>query len=52
MMVHIKPMQCQICHSLVYQGEEYAIVHTHTKDFKSCMLCAAGAERVGWWLTV
>ena len=51
MMLHIKPMQCQICHSMVFQGEEYAIVHAK-KDFKSCMLCAAAAERLGWSLTV
>ena len=45
-------LQCQICHSMSFQGDEYAIVHTHDREYKSCMLCAAAAERVGWSLTV
>jgi len=42
---------CEICHSMVFIGDENAIVHAK-KDYKSCMLCAASAEKLGWSLTI
>ena len=45
-------LQCQICHSMSFEGDEYAIVHTHDKDYTACILCAVAAERVGWSLTI
>ena len=47
-----KEMQCQLCWSLVFEGEERCIVHHDQKgDLMSCVLCGAAAERMGWWIT-
>ena len=49
-------MMCEICYTMVLDGEEYAIVHANSqlgqRDYHSCMLCAASAERLGWGITV
>jgi len=45
-------IQCQICYSMVYAGEERCIVHTNKRDFLSCILCGAAAERSGWCISV
>lgn len=44
-------IQCQICQSMVFEDEDRCTVHTHDKKYLSCMLCAASAEKLGWWLS-
>jgi hypothetical protein len=48
----MKEFQCQICWSMVFEGDERCIVHTDEDTLESCILCGAAAERLGWWITV
>lgn len=49
----MKEVQCQICWSLVFAGEERCIIHHPDHgDMISCILCGAAAERMGWWISV
>ena len=47
----MKEIQCEICWSIVMEGEERCVVHTDDKMYLSCILCGAASERLGWWIT-
>ena len=47
-----KDIQCQFCFSMVFAGEERCIVHLNDGDLLCCILCGAGAERLGWCISV
>lgn len=43
--------QCEICHSMVFEGEEHAQID-HESIQNICILCAAAAEKLGWRILV
>ena len=45
-------VQCQVCFSMVFAGDERCIVHHDDGDLLACILCGAAAERVGWCISV
>jgi Pyruvate/2-oxoacid:ferredoxin oxidoreductase delta subunit len=48
----MKEIQCQICWSLVPEGEERCQVSTVDKDYLSCILCGAAAEKLGHFISL
>jgi hypothetical protein len=45
-------VQCQICWSMILEGEERCRVSTQDDDYLSCMLCGATAERLGHFISL
>ena len=44
--------QCQVCWSLIFDGEERCIVHhDEMGDVLSCIHCGAAAEKLGWFIS-
>ena len=43
--------QCEICQSMVFEGEEHAQID-HESIQNICILCAAAAEKLGWRIIV
>jgi len=48
----MREVQCEICWSLVLQGEERCQVSTEDRDYVSCMLCGSAAERLGHFISL
>jgi hypothetical protein len=43
--------QCEICQSMVFDGEEHAQLD-HESIQNICILCASAAEKLGWRIIV
>ena len=50
----MKEVQCQICWSLILEGEERCRVSdgVSSLDYISCMLCGSAAERLGHFISI
>jgi hypothetical protein len=48
----MKEIQCEICWSMVLEGEERCNVSTEEEDYVACMLCSAAAERLGHFISL
>jgi len=46
-----KDFECEICHCMVFDGEEHAQLE-HESIQNICILCAATAEKLGWRIIV